>query len=79
MVVGGNGDDLGVGDVDLGVVGGQLEVLLVLLRAVVAAREREYQRVAALELAEPADGAGVVGQRVIGEYIAGDDVGTHGG
>ena len=57
----------------------QLEVLLVLFRAVMAAREREDQRVAALELAERPDGAGVVGQRVIGEDAAGGDVGTHGG
>jgi len=38
--------------------GGQLEVLLVFFRAVVAAREREDQRIAALELAERADRAG---------------------
>ena len=41
-------------------------MLLVFFPAVVAAREREDQRIAALELAERADGAGVAGQRVIG-------------
>jgi hypothetical protein len=71
-------DHLGVGHGDLRLERRQLEVLLVLLRAVVAAREREDQRVAALEFAEPADGAGVVGERVIGEDAAGNDVGTHG-
>ena len=49
-----------------------------LFRAVVAAREREDQRIAALKLAQSADGAYVVGQRIIGEGAAGDDVGTHG-
>ena len=48
-----------------------------LFRAVVAARERQDQRVPALELAERADRAGLVGQRVIGEGPTGDDVGTH--
>jgi len=52
-----------------------VEVLLVLFRAVLAAREREHQRIAALKLAQRADGAGAVGQRVIGEGAAGDDVG----
>src|SRR5215468_5254396 len=78
VVVGGDGGDLGVGHGDLRVVGGQLEVLLVLFRAVVAAGEDEDQGVVALELAELAGGAGVVGQRVVGEGAAGDDVGTHG-
>ena len=44
--------DLRVGDRDLRVERGELQVLLVLLRAVVAAREREDQRVLALQLAE---------------------------
>ena len=57
---------------------GQREVLLVLFRAVVAAGKREDQRIAALEFAQRADRAGVVGQRVIGEDSAGNDVGTHG-
>jgi hypothetical protein len=38
VVVGGDGGDLGVGHRDLRVVGRQFEVLLVLFRAVVAAR-----------------------------------------
>ena len=78
VLVGGDRDDLGIGHRDLRVVGGQLQVLLMLLRTVVTAGEREDQRIAALELTERADGAGVIGQRVIGKAGAGDDVGTHG-
>ena len=49
-----------------------------LFRAVVAARQGQDQRIAALKLAQRADVAGVVGQRIIGEGTAGDNVGTHG-
>jgi hypothetical protein len=45
-------NDLGVADRKLRVRCGQLEVLLMLLRAVVATREREDHRVVTLELAE---------------------------
>src|SRR5215218_7459912 len=51
--VGRDRDDRGVRDVDLGVVGRELEVLLVLLGAIVAAREGEDHGVVALQLAEP--------------------------
>jgi hypothetical protein len=51
-----DGGDLGVGDGDLGIERGQLEVLLVLFGAVVAAREGEDEGVVALQLAEPAHG-----------------------
>src|SRR3954470_5863236 len=44
---GGDRGDPGVGHVDLRVVRREIEVLLVLLRAVVAAREREDQRIVA--------------------------------
>jgi hypothetical protein len=74
VLLGGDRDDLGVGDGDLRVVGGQLQVLLVLFGAVMAAGQGEDQRIAVLQLAERADGAGMVGQRVIGEDPAGDDV-----
>ena len=53
VVVGRDRGDLRVGDRDLRIERGELKVLLVLLRAVVAAREREDQRVVALQLAEP--------------------------
>ena len=77
-LVGGDRDDLRVGHRDLRLERRQLEVLLVLLRAVVAAGQREDQRVAALQLAERADDAGVVRERVVGEDATGNDVGTHG-
>ena len=53
MGVGRDRDDLRVGHRDLRVESGELQVLLVLLRAVVAAREREDQGIVALQLAEP--------------------------
>ena len=53
VVVGRDRGDLGVGHGDLRIERGELQVLLVLLRAVVAAREREDQRIVALQLAEP--------------------------
>ena len=46
VVVGRDRDDLGVGDGDLRIVRSELQVLLVLLRTVVAPRQREDQRVA---------------------------------
>src|SRR5206468_1381337 len=55
-----------------------LEMLLVLLRAVVAAGEGQDQGVVALDLAEPPVGVGVVGELVVGEGSPGDDVGAHG-
>src|SRR3954449_5294137 len=77
MGVGGDRGDLRVGHGNLGIEGGELEVLLVLLRAVVAAREREDQRIVALELAEPARRSRVIGQLVVREHAAGCDVGAH--
>ena len=52
-------------------------MLLVLLRAVVAAREREDQGIVALQLAELSRSAGVIGQFVVRERPAGCDVGAH--
>jgi len=43
-----------------------------------AAGQREDHRVAALELAEPADGTSAVGQRVVRKDAAGDEIGTRG-
>jgi len=77
-VVGGDGDDLGVGDSDLRVVGGQLQVLLVVLRAEVTAGQQQDHRVDPLQFAQRAPGLGVVGQLVVGEDPAGDDVSAHG-
>ena len=52
-------------------------MLLVLLRAEVAAREREDQRIIALKFAEPAQRAGVIGELVVGKSGAGHDVRAH--
>jgi hypothetical protein len=71
MVVGGDRGYLRISHRDLRIVLGQLQVLPVLFRAVVATREREDHRIPALYLAQRADGAGVVGQRIIGEGAAG--------
>src|SRR3954463_16582705 len=77
MAVGRDGGDLRVAHGDLGVVGRELEVLLVLLGAVVPAREREDQGVVALDLAELSRKALVIGQLVVGEGAAGGDVAAH--
>ena len=77
VLVGRDRGDLRVAHGDLRIEGRELEVLLVLLRAVVAAREREDQRVVALDLAEPPRDAVLVGQLVVGEGGAGNDVGAH--
>ena len=77
MVVGRDRHDLRVGDRDLGLEGREFEVLLVLLRAVVATRQGEDHRVVPLQLAQGADGLGVIGERVVGEHASGHDVGAH--
>ena len=54
-----------------------IQVLLVILRAEVAAREQEDHRVVPLQLAELAPLLGVVRQLVVGEGRARRDVGPH--
>ena len=65
VVIGGDGHYLGVSDSDLGIKGSKIQMLLVLFRAVMAARERQYERVIALEFAEPARCARVIGLLII--------------
>src|SRR4051812_22295883 len=77
MVVGRNGGDLRMRYGDLRIEGGELEMLLMFLRTVVAASEGENQRVLALQLAEPARRRRVVGQLVVGKHRPGDHVGSH--
>src|SRR6266516_6644764 len=77
MIVGGDGGDLGVGHRHLRVVSRQLQVLLVLLGTVVAARQGQDQRITALKLAERPHRPGVVGESVIREDAARPDVRTH--
>src|SRR5205823_951001 len=69
--------DLRIGNGDLGVGGRELEVLLVVLRAVMATREHENQRVVALQLAQATTGLGVVRQLIVGEGPAWRDISAH--
>src|SRR5690348_1282003 len=77
VVVGGDRCDLGVGYRDLRIERGKFQMLLVLFRAIVAAREREDQRVLALYLAELTLRARVIGQFVVGENGSGHNLRTH--
>ena len=52
-------------------------MLLVFLRTVMAAGEREDQRVISLQFAELAQSARVIGQLIIGESVPRNDVRTH--
>ena len=67
MVVGGDGDDLSVGHSDLRIVRGEFQMLLVFLRTVMAAGQRENQRVVTLQLAELSQRARVIGQLIVGK------------
>ena len=77
MIVGGNRDDLSVRHCDPGIERGELQMLLVLLGTEVAPREREDQRVVALQVAEPARRACVIGQLVVGKRSSGHHVRSH--
>jgi hypothetical protein len=76
MVIGRDRRDPRVGDVDLRIERGELEVLLMLLGAVVPAREREDHGIVALELAQAPWNPFVIGQRVVRELAARGDVGS---
>src|SRR5215472_11926499 len=52
-------------------------MLLMLFRAVVAAREREDQRIIPLKLAESAQSVRVIGQLVVGKGASRHDVRAH--
>src|SRR5690349_7043732 len=71
-------DELGVGHRDLWIERGELEVLLVLLRAEHAPREREDHGIVALQVAELPRDALLVGQLVVRERAAGRDITSHG-
>src|SRR5690348_14156534 len=71
-------DDLGVGHRDLWIERGELEVLLVLLWAEHAAREREDHGIVALQVAQLPRDALLVGQLVVRERAAGRDITSHG-
>src|SRR5258705_3328258 len=77
VVVGGDRDNLSVRHGDLRVERREFQMLLVLLWTVVAAREREDQRIIALQLAELARIARVIGQLVVGKNASRHNVRTH--
>ena len=78
-VVGGDRDDLRVGDGDLGIQGSQRTVLLMIFRSVVSARKDKDHRVIALQFRQFSPLPCVIGQFVIRERGAGNDVCAHGG
>jgi hypothetical protein len=77
MRVGRDGGQPRAAHTDLRLDRSELKVLMVLLRAVVTARERQDQWVVALDLAQPSDDAILIGELVIRERRTGADVGTH--
>src|ERR1700756_3310084 len=77
VIVGGDRSDLSVRHRNLRVEGGEFQMLLVLLRAIVPARKRKDQRIIALQLAELAQFARVIRQLVVGKNASGDNVRTH--
>src|ERR1700687_2734058 len=78
VIVGGDRGDLSVRHRDLRVERGEFQMLLMFLRAIVAAREGEDQRIIALEFAEFTQCARVIGQFVVGEDTSGRDIRAHG-
>ena len=65
MVIGGDRDNLGISHSDLRIKRGKLQMLLVFFRAVVAARKCQDQGIVALQFAEPARCARVIGQLIV--------------
>src|SRR5579862_8205166 len=77
VIVGGDRGDLSVRHRNLRVEGGEFQMLLVLLRAIVPPRKREDQRIIALQFAQLAQRFSVIGQFVVGENASGGNVRTH--
>ena len=77
VVIGGDGSNLCICHSDFRIKRGEIEMLLVFFRAVVATRKRQDQWVIALEFAEPAQGARVIGQLKVGKNGPSYDIGTH--
>src|SRR5271169_2922006 len=77
VIVGGDRGDLRVRHRDPRVERSEFQMLLVLLWAIVATRKRQNQRIIALQLAELARCARVIGQFVVGENASGRNIRTH--
>ena len=77
VVIGGDRGNLGVCHCDLRIKRGKVQMLLVFFRAVVAARERQDQGIIALEFAESARCARVIGQLIVRKNPSGYEVRAH--
>src|SRR5258708_704480 len=77
VVIGGDRGDLGVCHSDLRIKRGKIQMLLVLFGAVVAARKCQDQGIIALEFAEPARCACVIGQLIVGNNRSAYEVNSH--
>jgi hypothetical protein len=77
MVIGGDRDNPGISNSDLRKKRGKLQMLLVLFRAVVAAGKCEDQGIIALQFAEPARCARVIGQLIVRKNGSGYKVISH--
>ena len=71
MVIGGNHNNLRVCHRNFRIKRGKVQMLLVFLRAVMAARKRQNQGIIALKFAEPAQCARVIGQLIVGKNVSG--------
>ena len=74
MIIGGDRDNLGICHSDLRIKRGKLQMLLVFFRAVVAARKRQDQGIIALEFAELARRARMIGQLIVRKNVSGYEV-----
>src|SRR6185312_12603343 len=77
VVIGGDGCNLCVSHRDLRVKRSEILMLLVLLGTVIAASQRQDQRVIPLNLTQLADCVRVVGQLVVGKNSSGHNVRSH--
>ena len=77
-VVGADGDETRVGDLDLAMELDEEFGLAAVLGAEATAAEDEYHRMRSLQFGELAAFGGVVGKLVVGEHRAGGDVRSHG-
>jgi hypothetical protein len=77
MVVRGDSNDPGVSDRDLRIKRREFQVLLVFLGAVVTSRQRENQRILALQLAQLARCTQVIGKLEVGKDCPRYHIGAH--
>ena len=78
VVISGDRDNLGVSHSDFRIKRGKFPMLLVFLRAVMAARKRQDQGIIALEFTESARRARVIGQLIVRKNASGYKIMAHG-